>query len=51
MREVPKDGAMKEGINIAQELLTKIKNVIEGVYLMPPFAKYEVVSEIISVVK
>lgn len=51
MREVSKDGAMKEGINIAQELLNKIKSIVEGVYLMPPFAKYDVVSEIISILK
>ena len=48
MHGVSKDDAIKEGINIAQELLQEIKGLIEGVYLMPPFAKYEVVSDIIS---
>ncbi len=48
MHGVSKENAIREGINIAQELLQEIKGLIEGVYLMPPFAKYEVVSDIIS---
>jgi len=51
MHGVSKEDAMKEGISIAQELLQEIKGLIEGVYLMPPFAKYEVVSDIISVLE
>ena len=48
MHGVSKENAIREGISIAQELLQEIKGLVEGVYLMPPFAKYEVVSDIIS---
>lgn len=51
MHGVSKEDAIREGISIAQELLQEIKEIIEGVYLMPPFAKYEVVSDIISVLE
>jgi methionine synthase / methylenetetrahydrofolate reductase(NADPH) len=37
------------GIDISREFLSQAKKFISGVYLMPPFQKYEVVSQIIQV--
>ena len=51
LRNIPKDDAPEEGISIAQELIQRIRGVVEGAYLMPPFAKYKVVENIISVIK
>ena len=36
----PEDGR-KIGIEIAQEMLAKVKKNVQGVYLMPPFGRYE----------
>ncbi len=49
IRSIPKEDSAKEGVLIAQELLQEIKGIVEGAYLMPPFAKYNVVADIISV--
>lgn len=36
----PEDGR-KIGIEVAQEMLAKVKKNVQGVYLMPPFGRYE----------
>ena len=36
----------EEGFNIAQELLTAARSIVQGVYLMPSYARYDVVSEL-----
>ncbi|MBM4424063.1 MAG: bifunctional homocysteine S-methyltransferase/methylenetetrahydrofolate reductase [Chloroflexi bacterium] len=45
--------AMAEGMSIAEELLTELRqlNVTQGVYLMPPFGKYNIAAEIIEAVR
>lgn len=45
--------AIAEGMKIAEELLTELRelNLVQGVYLMPPFAKYNIAAEIIDVVR
>ena len=35
------DAAKKIGIEIAREMLIQLKKMVQGVYLMPPFGKYE----------
>ena len=41
--------ARQEGIAIAREVLSEIKDMVEGVQISPPFGRVEVVKEIISV--
>lgn len=41
----------REGIAMAQELLTALQPKVEGVYLMPSFGRYEVAAEVLSVVQ
>ena len=40
----------KLGIEIAQEILQQIKNKVQGVYLMPPFGRFEAALDVVSVV-
>jgi len=40
--------AKKVGIEIAQEVLHQIKKMIQGVYLMPPFGRYESALKIVE---
>jgi len=35
------DEAKQNGIEIAQNVLLQIKDKVQGVYLMPPFGRYE----------
>lgn len=36
------------GIEISQEVLEQIKNMVQGIYLMPPFGKYEVALKVMA---
>lgn len=36
----------EEGLKVAQELLEEASNLVEGVYLMPSYGRYDVVSEL-----
>jgi homocysteine S-methyltransferase len=36
------------GRQIAQELVTELRSVVQGVYLMPPFGRYDLAAEIIE---
>lgn len=45
------DDAPKVGVEIAVELIEKIKAWGQGVYLMPPFSRYDMATEIIERVK
>ncbi len=44
------DSAPQTGIAVAQELLRDLRGMVQGVYLMPPFGKYEIAAEIIETV-
>ena len=44
------DQASKEGIRIAIEMIEQIKPWAQGVYLMPPFNRFEIAAEIIEAV-
>lgn len=53
MERIHKAGetASREGVNIAIELIQKVKEWGQGVYLMPQFHRYDLVAEMIDVVK
>ena len=42
------DGASREGVKIAVELIQHIKQWAQGVYIMPQFHRYDLVAEIIE---
>lgn len=39
----------EEGVRIAQEFLTSVKDSVQGVYLMPPFNRFEMAVEVTKV--
>lgn len=41
----------EEGIRIAVELVEQVRPWVAGVYLMPPFGRYDVAAEIVERVK
>lgn len=48
MRLAGPDGR-REGIAMAQELLLELQPLVQGVYLMPSFGRYEVAAEVLQV--
>jgi methionine synthase / methylenetetrahydrofolate reductase(NADPH) len=48
MHRAGKDGA-KKGVKLSQDFLREAKSCVAGVYLMPPFRKYHVVTELLGV--
>ncbi|MDX1600053.1 MAG: bifunctional homocysteine S-methyltransferase/methylenetetrahydrofolate reductase [Anaerolineales bacterium] len=42
------DDSRGEGVRIARELLETLRQKIQGVYLMPPFSRYDMAAEIIE---
>jgi len=50
MEKAGEDG-LREGIRITVELVEQIKSWGQGIYLMPQFNRYDVVAEIVEVVK
>lgn len=48
MRKAGDDGP-QEGIRIAQEFLSSVENMVQGVYLMPPFNRFEMAVEVTKV--
>ncbi len=45
------ENSAKEGVKMAVELIEKIKEWGQGIYLMPPFGRFEIGAEIIEAVK
>ena len=45
------DQGRQEGIQIAQELLMELREIAAGVYLMPPFGRFDTAAEVFSVVR
>jgi hypothetical protein len=43
------DAAPLEGMEIAQELLMGIKDMAQGVYIMPAFGRYDLVAGVVDV--
>ena len=50
MRRAGPEGR-REGVKMAQELLLELQPLVQGVYLMPSFGRYEVAAEVLEVVK
>ncbi|MFT6399595.1 MAG: homocysteine S-methyltransferase [Bradymonadia bacterium] len=42
--------ARREGVLIAQEMLTAVRDKVRGAYIMPPFGRYEAAIEVLEVV-
>lgn len=45
------DDAPQEGVTIAQELTDQMADMIQGVYIIPSFGKYELAAEVIAYIK
>lgn len=43
--------AREEGIHIAQETLLAVRDLVQGVYIMPPFRRYDVAAEVMGVLR
>ena len=50
MRLAGADGR-HEGVKMAQELLKELQPIVQGVYLMPSFGRYEVAAEVLDVLQ
>lgn len=45
------DRAPQEGVRLAVELLQSLSSIVQGVYLMPPFHRYDLAAEIIESIR
>jgi len=45
------DDPTAEGVRIAQELLAALRDRAQGIYLMPPFGRYDAAAEVIAALK
>jgi methionine synthase / methylenetetrahydrofolate reductase (NADH) len=45
------DGALRAGIEMAQDLVRAIRGRYQGVYLMPSFGRFEVVAEVLDALR
>lgn len=50
LKNAEKD-AIKVGVQISKEFIKEAKNMVQGIYMMPPFGKYSVIEELLSVLK
>ncbi len=50
MRRAGEDGP-QEGVRMAQELLAELYDLVQGVYLMPAFNRFDLAAEIIEAVR
>jgi 5,10-methylenetetrahydrofolate reductase len=50
MRLAGADGR-REGVKMAQELLQELRPLVQGVYLMPSFGRYEVAAEVLDILQ
>ncbi|MEY4580973.1 MAG: hypothetical protein RL701_5676, partial [Pseudomonadota bacterium] len=44
----PGDAGRLEGIQIAREMLERVKDRVAGAYIMPPFGRYQVALDVIK---
>jgi homocysteine S-methyltransferase len=49
--EAAGDESAAEGVKVAIELMDELKGVVQGVYLMPPFSRYDLAAEIIESIR
>jgi len=43
------EDAQNIGVEISQDLLQSLRSMVQGVYLMPPFGRYETAIKVIEV--
>lgn len=43
--------APQEGVTIAQEIVEEIRNVVQGIYLVPQFGRYDLAANILDVIR
>jgi len=43
--------ARQEGIRIARELLLALRDKVQGVYIMPPFRRYDIAAEVLAALR
>jgi homocysteine S-methyltransferase len=43
--------AREEGIRIAQEILLAARPHVQGVYIMPPFRRYDIAAEVMAALR
>lgn len=48
MRETPEDRQKEEGILISKELVDKVTNYMQNLYLIPPFGKVDIIIELVK---
>jgi methionine synthase / methylenetetrahydrofolate reductase(NADPH) len=48
-QEISPEKARQEGVAIAQEILTSIKEMVDGIQISPPLGKYELALEVLKV--
>ena len=46
-----RDRTGREGVKMAQELLQELRPLVQGVYLMPSFGRYEVAAEVLDILE
>ena len=46
-----REQAREEGIRIAQEILLAARPLVQGVYIMPPFRRYDIAAEVIAALR
>jgi homocysteine S-methyltransferase len=51
MHAAGEEGGRSEGIAIAREFLESVKGDVSGVYVMPPFADYDMAADVIRAVR
>jgi len=49
--QTTKEGALAEGLKIAQEMLAKVRGEVQGVQVSAPFGKYEAAAEVLGLRK
>ena len=45
------EGSSQEGVLIASEMIQQLKNIAQGVYIMPAFSRYDLAADVIDRVK
>ena len=43
------DNGAEEGVKIGREFLRKAKEMVQGVYLMPPFNKFDMATRVLEI--
>ncbi len=51
MRGKAKEEGVREGLAIAREFIASVRDRVGGFYLIPPFGKYEIATELVSFIK